>query len=896
MIGQTISHYKILEKLGEGGMGVVYKAQDSKLDRLVALKFLPEHVSVGSADLERFTQEAKAAAGLNHPNICTIHGIEEAGGKNFIVMEFVDGQMLQEMKASLSMKQALDIGIQIAEGLAAANEKGIVHRDIKPENIMIRKDGRVQIMDFGLAKLRGASRLTKEGSTVGTAGYMSPEQVQGQETDHRSDIFSLGVLLYEMLTGQPPFKGVHETAISYEIVNVDSPPLSSLKPEIPAELDAIVLECLEKDPNERAQSAKQIAIDLKRYKRGSSRERISRVTAARPVLRASGTEFLFAEGNFVRTLLQWPWIATILFFVGTVTFGALYFVRPSMSRAVVRSSILPPEKASYSSYLGGGHFALSPDGLKLAFVAVDSSGKNRLWVRAQNSITALPLPNTDGATFPFWSPDNRFIGFFAGAKLKKIDAAGGPPAMICDAADGRGASWGKDGIIVFAPNWIGGLYQVPAAGGTPVEITKLDTNRREQTHRWPWFLPDGKHFLYFARASAGGAETSEDAIVVSSLDGSVNNRLFSASSNVAYASGHILFVRQTVVMAQPFDQGSLTLKSEAFPIAEQVGYEVGWNRGYFSASENGVFIYQAGASFVGNQFSWFDRNGKQLKTVGEPAAYGGGQLSRDEKRLAISVFDPQARNRDVWIYELSRGIRTRFTFQPGIEDYPVWSPDGSRIAYASDKKGHLDIYQKAVGGEGEEELLFESAVDKYLTDWSLDGRFILFYTAGNPTTKSDLWALPMTGDRKPILILQTEFEEVDAQFSPDGKWIAYTSNESGRNEVYVRPFPGPGGKWQITTRGLNPGLLILAAHWRGDGKEIYFASDDQKIMAAEVKTVGSSLEVGTVRPLFDIQSQSVLYIGAVSKDGQRFLLVSNVSQSSAPLTLVLNWDEELKKQ
>jgi serine/threonine protein kinase len=908
MIGTNISHYKILEKLGEGGMGVVYKAQDTTLDRLVALKFLPAHLSASEADKARFIQEAKAAATLNHPNICTIYGIEQAEGKDFISMEFVDGQTLQQKKANLSMKQALEIGIQVADGLAAAHEKGIVHRDIKPENIMIRKDGIAQVMDFGLAKLRGASRLTKEGSTVGTAGYMSPEQVQGQDADHRSDIFSLGVLLYEMIAGRIPFKGVHETAIAYEIVNVDSPPMSSIKPEIPSELDAIVLECLEKDPNERAQSAKQVGIDLKRYKRESSRERVSRITAARPAMsRASSSpeqlgreqsSLPASEGLLSRGRL--PWIVAALGLAGMATFAALYFVRPSTNKAIVRSSMLPPSNSGYSSFMGGGHLALSPDGLKLAFVAMDSSGKNNLWVRALNSLTALPLPGTDGAVFPFWSPDNRFIGFFSSTKMKKIEASGGPPSSICDVADPRGATWGEDGIIVFAPNWLGGVYQVSAAGGVPAPLTKLNADRREQTHRWPWFLPDGKHFLYFSRSGTGGTERGEDAVYVSSLDGKVNNRLFSASSSVAYASGYILFVRQSAVMAQPFNNGSLELMGEAFPIAEQVGYDIDFNRGHFAVSQNGVFAFRTGASTSGSELLWFDRAGKKVGNIGDPGLNGGGQLSRDEKKFAVSLFDAQSRNRDIWTYELSRGgVRTRFTFGTGVEDYAVWSPDGSRIIYCSDKKGHLDIYQKAFNGAGGEELLLESESDKYTTDVSSDGRFLLYYTAGDPKTKTDVWILPLVGERKPIPLLQTEFEEYDAQFSRDGKWISYVSNESGRYEVYVRPFAGsgalPAGKWQISTAGVA-GTIIGAARWRGDGKELYYWSEDQKLMAAEVKTAGSSLEVGAVKPLFDVKSKSVAFVAAVSADGQRFLLASAMGHSSTPLTLVLNWDEELKKK
>ena len=900
MIGTNISHYKILEKLGEGGMGVVYKAQDTTLDRTVALKFLPDHLSVGTAELERFVQEAKAAAALNHPNICTIYGIEEADVKHFIVMEFVDGQTLQEKKASLSMKQALDVGIQIAEGLAAAHEKGIVHRDIKPENIMFRKNGRVQIMDFGLAKLRGASRLTKEGSTVGTAGYMSPEQVQGQETDHRSDIFSLGVLLYEMLSGQPPFKGVHETAIAYEIVNVDSQPISSIKPEVADELDSIVLECLEKDPNERAQSAKQVAIDLKRFKRESSRERVSRVTAARPAMKSSGfakTEISESEVSKGRKWTQRiPWLTSILSFIGMAAFALLFLFEPASNRTVVRSSLLPPEKASFSNLYGGGHFAISSDGSRLAFVAIDSAGKSRLWVRAMNSFTGLQLPATEGAAFPFWSPDNRFIGFFSGSKLKKIEAAGGPPTAICDAPDGRGGTWNMEGVIVFAPNWIGGLYQVPSAGGSPTPITTLDTTHREQTHRWPSFLPDGKHVLYYAWSSAGGTEADADAINITSIDGTGNKRLFSASSNVEYASGHILFVRQSVVMAMPFDASNLTATGEAIPIAEQVGYEVNFNRGHFAISSNGIFVYQTGSSTSGIQMTWVDRAGKTLSNVGEPARYGGGQLSPDGKRLAISVFEPQSRNRDIWIYDLARNVRTRFTFDPGVEEYPVWSPDGTRLMYAADKKGHLDIYQKPVGGEGTEELLVESTMDKYPTDCSSDGRFLLYYTAGDPVSKSNLWSLSLIGDRTSVPLYQAEFEEQDATFSPNGRWIAYTSTESGRYDAYVRPFPGPGGKWQISTSGLNLGTLIVASRWNRTGTELYYLSEDQRVMVAEVQGSGSSFEVGRVRALFDGRADRTMYIQAVSADGQRFLMATAAGQSYMPLTLVLNWNEELKKK
>ncbi len=442
MIGQTISHYKILEKLGEGGMGVVYKATDTKLDRFVALKFLPPHLAASEQDKARFIQEAKSASALNHPNVCTIHDIQEHDGQLFIVMEFVDGQTLQERKSTLSQKQALDIGIQIADGLAAAHEKGIVHRDIKPENIMIRKDGIVQIMDFGLAKLRGASRLTKEGSTVGTAGYMSPEQVQGLDADHRSDIFSLGVLLFEMLSGQPPFKGVHETAIAYEIVNVDSPPLSSIKPNIPPELDAIVLECLEKDPRERTQSASQISVDLKRYRRESSKQRASRITAARPVMKVQDYEAEQPVERVERTKQSFlPWIVSGAFGAGCIVISFLYFFGSKPEVQSVRAFIQAPGGSSFAQQSGGasgvGQISISPDGRRIAFIAVDSTGMPRLYVRSLNSLIGLPLPGTENAFYPFWSPKSDFIAFFVDGKLKKIDASGGPPLSICDVREAR---------------------------------------------------------------------------------------------------------------------------------------------------------------------------------------------------------------------------------------------------------------------------------------------------------------------------------------------------------------------------------------------------------------------------------------------------------------------------
>ncbi|MDP1675269.1 MAG: protein kinase [Bacteroidota bacterium] len=889
MIGTIISHYKILEKLGEGGMGVVYKAQDINLDRFVALKFLPSHLAASEQDKARFIQEAKSASALNHPNVCTIHDIQEHDGQLFIVMEFVDGQTLQEKKDTLSLKQALDIGIQIADGLAAAHEKGIVHRDIKPENIMIRKDGIVQIMDFGLAKLKGASRLTKEGSTVGTAGYMSPEQVQGQDADHRSDIFSLGVLLFEMLSGQPPFKGVHETAIAYEIVNVDSPPLSSIKPNIPPELDAIVLECLEKDPKERTQSASQVSVDLKRYRRESSKQRASRITAARPVVKTS-------DYNVVQSVEQiekrkqslLPWIISGVFAVGCVVVTILYLLDSGHEVQTIRSFIQAPVSASFAQQSGGasgvGHIAISPDGHKIAFVAVDSLGMPRLYVRSLNSLVALPLPGTENAFYPFWSPKSDFIAFFVEGKLKKIDASGGPPLSICDVRESRGGSWGKDDIIVFTPGTNDPIYQVPAAGGTPVQVTKLDTVVHEVTHRFPWFLPDGKHFLYFARIGGG---TEEDRVCIGSLDGTFNEKLLNTHSNVIYANGYILFVREQTLVAQPFDPDNFSLKGNAVPIAEQVRFSLNWNRGSFSVSQTGVLIYEGGLGPATNQLAMFDRTGKNVTVMKGTQSVFEASFSPDVTKIAFSSVDPQRRNEDIWVFDIARSISTRLTFDPKDDTDPIWSPDGKRIVFSSNRSRQESVFLKNADGTGSETELLTYEKGLYPTGWSRDGALIACTTYPS----RDIVVFPAAGKLAPIVFLNTEFIEDEARFSPDGKFLAYAANESGQREIYVRPFPGPGGKWQVSTNG-----SLFRAFWRRDGKEIYYQSRDGKIMAAEVSASGGTFSVGNVKPLFEAVTIGISAFLDVSPDGQKFLMVYNkVETKSDHLTLVLNWEAELLK-
>ena len=901
MVGNTVSHYKILEKLGEGGMGIVYKAHDTKLDRTVALKFLPSHLSASGQDKARFIQEAKAASALNHPNVCTIHDIQEHDGRMFIVMEFVDGHTLRDKRGTISFKHAVDIGIQIADGLSAAHEKGIVHRDIKPENIMIRKDGIAQIMDFGLAKLRGVSRLTKEGSTVGTAGYMSPEQVQGQDADHRSDIFSLGVLLYELFTGQLPFKGVHETALAYEIVNVDAAPMSAANAEIGPGLDGIVLECLEKEPSERYQSAAEISKDLKRCKRESGRAGTSRSAPSQAVKHSPVTPPPIGSSGDRRHLpLGWI-LSTFILLLACAVLAFLFVRKGTAERRTTRSSLLPPETKWFVSK-GAGHFAISPDGSTLAFVAKDSGGTNMLWIRPLDGLTSHPLSSTEGAEYPFWSPDGRMLGFFADGKLKRIEISGAPAQTICEATWSRGGTWNQDGVIIFSASPVAPLSRVLASGGVPTSITKLDTATLENTHRWPHFLPDGKHFLFLGRT----ANKEADVIYLGSLDTLEKPKvILHASSNVAYSAGHLLFIREHSLIAQPFDATRLELAGEASPIADRVYYDPSFNRAIFAASVNGLLVYQQGVAVGERQLVWLDRSGKKLGVAGKAGNPIDLRLSPDGRRVAIAQYDDQSRNYDIWIHELSRDVPTRFTFDPALHRLPIWSPDGLQIVFASNRKGQWNIYRKAASGAGAEEIVLDSNFNKIATDWSPDGKCIVFFTTGDKRTNVDSWILKLPpgysgGTSEAIPFLRTEFNEGQgATFSPDGKWLAYQSDASGKNQVYVRPSSGSGGQWQISTAGGT------RPHWRRDGKEIFYLGEDGRLTAAEIRENGSALELGAVRPLFKVDA--VTNVGGISfldgsaydvtADGQRFLVNVFLEKTSPyPVTLVVNWDEALKKK
>lgn len=899
MIDQIIAHYKIVEHLGAGGMGEVYLAVDSKLDRKVALKFLPAQMTAQPDARARFLQEARAASALNHPNICTIHDIQEHEGQLFIVMEHVDGQTLRDKRATLSPKQVLEIGAQVADGLAAAHEHGIVHRDIKPENIMIRKDGIVQIMDFGLAKLHGATRLTKEGSTIGTAGYMSPEQVQGLDTDHRSDIFSLGVVLYELLTDQMPFKGMHDTAIMYEIVNIDAAPPSALRPDIEPELDRILLECLDKDKDERYQSAKELAKDLRRFRRSSDRSKISRVSTVRPTLSAAGSVAIpstpgraISETGQKSSML--PWLVAAALALAVTALGWLHVSRKELEAETIRFAVPAPEHLNLAVE-GAGTLALSPDGRRLAFIGADSLGQTQLWVRSINNFNSEKLPGTDGAHYPFWSPDSRFIGFFADAKLKKIDITGGPALTLCDVVSGRGGTWNQDGVIVFAPAPSGGLSRVSAAGGVPATLTALDSVSGQSTHRWPWFLPDGNRFLYYVRTGPGSGDSKDDSVRIGSLDGSINRAFFQSSANACFANGSLIFLRERTLMAQAFDPGALEFIGDPVPLAEDVYADIGYSNVAVGVSANGTLAFQSGASALGSNIVVYDRDGVQLDTLGEPGTYFDCDLSPDDRHFAVQLVDPATSNPDIWVFDINRRIKTRLTFAATEDGYPSWSPDGAYIYFSAVRQTSLDLYRKPATGAGTEELLFASSATKWLMDCSRDGRNLVYISPTLTTIGDDLWILPLGPDGKatgdPHEFQKTEFDEDDASFSPDGRWLAYASAESGEYEVYVRPFPGPGGKWQVSSKGGD------FPRWRSDGRELFYISAGNHMMAVEVDGRTESFTVGEPKPMFPVRAPQANKPYDVSADGQTFYVVTREAGFAASwINVVINWNGELAKK
>jgi eukaryotic-like serine/threonine-protein kinase len=888
--GFRLGPYELVAPVGAGGMGEVYRARDTRLERTVAVKVLPAHLSSSAESRQRFEREAKTISQLSHPHICALYDVGNQDGVEFLVMEYLEGETLSErlLKGPVVFDQVLRYGTEIADALDKAHRQGIVHRDLKPGNVMITKSG-VKLLDFGLAKAiapagrtSGASLtalptqagtdLTAEGTILGTFQYMAPEQLEGKEADARTDIFAFGALLYEMATGRKAFSGKSQASLISSIMGTEPPPVSAVAPMTPPAFDRVVRTCLAKDPEDRWQTAHDVMLELKWVAEGGS---------------AAGLPAPIVARRRSRERLAWA-IAGILA-ASTAGLAIFELRRPRSAPLVVRSTVLPPEKTTFSFVGGGaGPVAVSPDGRHLAFVTSESGSKKQLWVRPLESLLAKPLPGTADATYPFWSPDSRFVGFFADGKLKKIEVAGGPALSICDAPDARGGSWNRDGTILFEPSFREPIHRVSANGGKSVPVTKLDSSRSETTHRWPTFLPDGRRFLFFSGSHSTGTESELDAIFVGSLDGEKPKLLVNARSNAAYAAGHLLFVRQKTLLAQPFDPKSLKLAGEAFPIIENVQDDPGFFSAVFSVSDQGTLAYQTASGSSGlSELTWVDRSGKRLDVLGDPADYFEPRISPDGRKVAVAIEDPG----DVWIYDLARRVRTRLTFSGSDDFAPTWSPDSTRVAFSSQRTGSGDIYAKTASGTGADELLSTSKIFKVPNSWSPDGRYIAYIAfQGAPGSKADLWLLSLA-DRKASPILQSPFDELQGVFSPDGRWLAYASNESGRFEIYVQPFPGPGGKWQISTSG------GIQPRWARGGKELFFIAPGGKIMSVEIQT-STIVEAGTPQVLFSVSLKNAPGPPYdVSSDGQRILLNRPIEEasSSPPITLVQNWTALLKR-
>ncbi len=880
--GNKLGPYEIIGLLGSGGMGEVYRALDPRIGREVAIKVLPPAFSEDADRLRRFEQEARAAGVLNHANVLAVYDIGNHEGSPFLVTELLEGETLRDrlQQGGIPRRKAIDYAIQMVQGLAAAHEKGIIHRDLKPENLFLTRDGRVKILDFGLAKLiqpdsaiaessklQTAAQHSQPGTILGTIGYMSPEQVRGKSADHRSDIFTFGAILFEMLAGKKAFHGETLADTLSAILQKDPSELSATVSDLQPGLQSIVSRCLEKSPDERFQSTRDLGFALQAIS-GTSESRSTLVAPteiAAPAKKRTGTTLALAS-------------IAVFFFAASVFLAFLYFYKDDDSLGIIHFELQQPG----GTYVGPFNRALiSPDGKRVAFLSIDLEGQNQIYIRSMNSQQSEPLKGTNSAVSCFWSPDSRYLGFFSGGKLRKIAAGGGTPEILCDAAAGRGATWNKENIIVFTPDQNSPLFRISASGGEVSRITELDEKNQENSHRFPTFLPDGKHFLYLVRKNQ-----VDSSVYIGSLEDRNLKKPLNLASSVAYSSpGCLLFVRNGILMASPFDTGKLELKGEPVQLGQEIAGSEQFGGADFSVSENGLLVFRK-EMYQDENLIWYDRSGRETGSLTDPGEYGDPALSPDDKRLALARFDSQTGVQDIWIHDSSRGILSRFTFS-GADD-PTWSPDGSDIIYSTG-----DLYKKSALGTKEPELLLKSNMDKVPMDWSSDGKYLLYVTHES-ATGSDIWALPLEKGSKPFPLLQTSFVEAHGQISPDVRWIAYSSNESGKYEVYVQSFPSPEhGKWKISTNG---GTM---PRWSKDGKELFYLTPERKMMAVPISSTIAGLEPGIPVDLFQTRTAAQFerrHRYVVSADGSRFGISTWANEDPSYVDVIINWNQLVQQK
>ncbi len=872
--GARLGPYEILAPIGAGGMGEVYKARDTRLERTVAVKVLPSHLSSAPEVRQRFEREAKTISQLSHAHICALYDVGREGDVEYLVMEYLEGETLADRlaKGPLPTEQMLRYGQEIADALDKAHRQGIVHRDLKPGNVMLTKSG-VKLLDFGLAKafeppaqkesltsLPTRAALTQEGTILGTFQYMAPEQLEGRDADARTDLFAFGCVLYEMATGRKAFSGSSQASLISSIMKEDPAPISTIAPMSPPALDRVVRRCLAKDPEDRWQNAADLGSELRWIAEGGSQSGL-------------------AAPTFPRRRLRWlPGAAALL--LAMAAFGVGRFLAANHPVPILRSSIDLPAKMDLDPF--NTSVSLSPDGSRLV-LAAKADGPPRLWMRAMDGVALQPLSGTDGATCPFWSPDSRFVGFFADRKLKKVAVAGGAVQTLCDAPEGRGGSWGPRDRIVFAPSPFAGLSEVSASGGNPTVLTP--PGQQGYSQRLPFFLPDGGHVLFFAGSSR--SIDKGNAICVMDLESKKVTVLAHENSEGRYAEpGYLLFVREGNLMAQAMDASRLRLIGEAVPVAERIYFNALRWSGDFSLSGNGLLLYRSGSAARKNRLTWLDLDGKTLGALGEPGPIRGVRLSPDGTRALATILAPDGTIGDLWMYELARGVASRFTLTGGAS--ASFSPDGRRVAYA-DVEG--SVWIKSADGTSEPKKVHSSTTAAWPLNWSPDGRLLAFRFQDPKTGLFDVWLVPGDGSEKARPFLPPAGQKPWGAFSPDGQWFAYASDESGRSELYVLPFPGPGEKRQVSSGGADFGW------WLGDGSRIaYRQPPENKLYATDLEFRGGALSIGETHQVLGGKSLPTFW-GDVSRDGKRLLVPLPLDEDQPTgLTLVTNWAEELKKK